>query len=86
MEIEDLEMQSYHSPKERHAIVNREQTGKSASRNGSTSPTLIIQRNGKIQSPAESANEATFYTNRPDRNAQAQDLSMGGRDFTNQRD
>lgn len=87
MEINDLEMQSYHSPKGRDAssgpIVNREQTGKPASGNGSTSPTLIIQRNGEIQTPAESGNEATFYRNRPDRNAQAQDLSMRGRDFTN---
>lgn len=77
--IIDVEMQSYHSPKERDAssgpIVNREQTGKSASGNGSNSPTLIIQRNGEI------ADEATFYRKWPDRNAQ--DLSMRERNLTN---
>lgn len=65
--IIDVEMQSYSSPNERNAssdpIVDGKQAGKSSGGNGNDSPTLIIQRNGEIQTSAEGANEATFYRN-----------------------
>lgn len=63
MEVNDVEMQSYHSPNKSNASS---EPIKSGGRNGLHSPTLIIQRNGEIQSSAEGANEATFYRNRPD--------------------
>lgn len=87
IEFNDVEMQSYDSPNEREAssepIADRKQTGKSASGNGSRSPTLIIQRNGEIQTSAASANEATFYRDSSGRDAQVRDLSMRERNFTN---
>lgn len=52
MEVNDVEMQSYTSPKGRGAssepTVDKGQTGKSARGDGTSSPTLIIQKNGEI--------------------------------------
>lgn len=69
IEVNDVEMQSYNSPSERDGpseqAVNRKPVGMSGSGNGTRSPTLIIQRNGEIQTSADSANETTYYRNRP---------------------
>lgn len=87
IEFNDVEMQSYHSPNERETssepMTDRKKTGKSASGNGSRSPTLIIQRNGAIQTSETSASETTFYRESSGRDAQVRDSSMRERDLTN---
>ena len=68
MEANDVEMQSYNSPNERHApsdsSLDRKQTGSSAREDGSNSPTLIIQRNGEMLTPGEGERDVSFHKGR----------------------